>query len=120
MNKSTIFILFLIILQPITAYEIHYDNNGNIIQDDKSTYEYNDLNQLTKVNNIEEYLYDSEGNRVAKIEGDQTTYYVGENLVRIINSSGTFDTIYYYQDSVLVGRKDPDQKKYYYHPDHLG
>jgi uncharacterized protein RhaS with RHS repeats len=40
--------------------------------------------------------------------------------MRTINNSGTFDTVYYYDQKDLVGRKDPDGKKFFYHPDHLG
>ncbi len=43
-----------------------------------------------------------------------------KSFIRVINSSGTFDSIFYYDEKDLVGRKDPDGKKYFYHPDHLG
>ncbi len=90
-------------------------------------YEYNNFNQLAKVRQgnstgsiIEEYMYDHEGQRILKQSGSETTFYISENFIRISNSSGIFDTVYYYDEKDLVARKDPDGKKYFYHPDHLG
>lgn len=34
--------------------------------------------------------------------------------------AGTFNTTYVYDEKDLVARKDPDGKKFYYYPDHLG
>lgn len=105
------------------------DANGNRIRGFNFYFEYNNFNQLLRVRNgtasgtiIEEYTYDHTGNRVMKYEPqrNQTTYYVNKYFIRIINSSGTFDTIYYYDEKDLVARMDPDGKKFFYHPDHLG
>jgi len=127
-------ILLIVSISSVFAKEISlsYDANGNLIQDDGLYYEYNSFNNLIKVREdnsngrvIAEYFYDDTGNRVKKIEypsggGQIKTYYVNSNFVRVVDSSGTHDTIYYYDDTNLVGRKDPDGSKYFYHPDHLG
>ncbi len=100
-----------------------------MVQDSQSYYEYNSFNQLSKIRDgnstgtvISEYLYDSDGNRIRKSDRikNETVFYFNPNFLRVINATGTFDTIYYYADSQLIARKDPDGKKYFYHPDHLG
>lgn len=107
-------------------YELKYDNNGNLIEDKNNNYEYDSLNQLTKVkdsnnNTISEYFYDDAGSRIKKINypTNTTTYYVDENFIRIVNSSGTYDTVYYYANGQLVAREE-NGKKFYYQPDQLG
>ncbi len=106
-----------------------YDANGNMVQDSQSYYEYNSFNQMSRIREgnssgaiISEYLYDSDGNRIRKSDKikNETILYINQNFLRVINTTGTFDTIYYYADSQLIARKDPDGKKYFYHPDHLG
>jgi len=74
---------------------------------------------------ISEYSYDSEGSRIKKIEvldngENQTTYYVSENFVQIVNSSGVFNFTYYYDETNLVAEKNSEGEMRYYHPDHLG
>lgn len=139
MNKAdrftALFCVFLTLSISFAAakeFSLLYDANGNLVQDDKYDYEYDSFNQLIKVREdnsngriIAEYFYDDTGNRIKKIEypisGEQIkTYYINRNFVRVVDSSGTHDTIYYYDDTDLIGKKDPNGKKYYYHPDHLG
>lgn len=112
---------------PNATNQLTYDANGNLIQDSTYYYEYNNFNQLSKVKLgnstgpiIEEYLYDHEGQRILKKSGNETTFYINDNFIRIQNNSGTFDTIYYYDSKDLVARKDSDGSKFFYHPDHLG
>ncbi len=108
-----------------------YDTNGNLLATGEQKYEYNGFNQLVKVFDtkgklVEEYSYDESGNRIRKIEyvadgKTQKTYYVGKGLVRVVNEKGTFDTRYMYDNNgVLVARKDPNGKIFYYQADHLG
>ncbi len=72
----------------------------------------------------EEYLYDSDGNRllkkVVKTGTNESVYYIGDDFVQVRNSTGIYNTTYYYADNVLVAEKDKDGKRKYYHPDHLG
>ncbi len=104
---------------------------GNLITGDGYYREYDALNQLIRIRNgstasspiIENYTYDPFGQRV-KIERNDFAstkiYTPFKELMRIVNSSGTYDFTYVYQDGVLVARVNPDGTKYYYHPDHLG
>ncbi len=118
---------------PVNAitYQLSYDAAGNLIQDGERYYEYNSLNQLVRVREktstgkiLEEYSYDANGDRVKKVSyngnAKTTTYYVSPEFVREVNGTGTFDTIYYYANGVLVARKDSNGKKLFYHPNYLG
>ena len=71
---------------------------------------------------MEEYQYDPQGQRLLKFEPptNQTTFYMGDSLVRVMNSSGTFNTFFYSIGGQLVARRDPTNQTYFYHPDHLG
>lgn len=130
-------IMLLIAYTPLSTaltkeYNLEYDENGNLIKGINHYYEYNDFNQLERVkeNNatgriIAEYFYDHKGGRIKKIEyaedgSNTTTYYIDKNFVRVVNSSGSYDTVFYYEGSALVARKDSNGEKYFYHPDHLG
>ena len=111
----------------VTHNALQYDANGNLQYDGEFYYEYNNFNQLSKIRLsnssgiiIEEYLYDHEGQRILKKTSNESTFYINKNFIRVQNASGNFDTIYYYDKDTLVARKDPDNKTYFYHPDHLG
>ena len=138
-NLSKLFatlIIFLISLTPICSASqssnLQYDPNGNLIQDGNYFYEYNSLNQLIQIrqNNengriLEEYEYDNNGDRIKKTSYHEDftstiTYYIDKNFIRVINNSGTYDFIYYYNDGQLIAKQNPDNSKSYFHPDHLG
>ncbi|MCP4711265.1 MAG: hypothetical protein GY869_21810, partial [Planctomycetes bacterium] len=60
-----------------------YDPNGNLTTGDNQYLEYNDANKLVRVRQgdasgpvIAEYIYDSDGQRIKKIENGVTTYYI--------------------------------------------
>ncbi len=104
---------------------------GNLVTGDGYYREYDALNQLIRIRNgssansaqIENYTYDPFGVRVKIMRNDsaQTRIYTPfKELMRIVNSSGTYDFTYVYQDGVLVARMNPDGSRYYYHPDELG
>src|SRR3989344_5512244 len=114
-----------------TGFNLQYDVNGNLLQSKDNYYEYDEFNNLARVrqNNatgdiLEEYAYDDQGDRVKKIVyfsggGNETSYYVGNDYVRKINSSGVYNLIYYYDGDVMIGKNDSG-KMLYSHPDHLG
>ena len=69
------------------------------------------------------FRYDHQGQRILKHEPqkNQTTFYISQNFIQVQNSSGTFNTTYYYDGDTLVARTDnPGNKTFFYHPDHLG
>jgi RHS repeat-associated protein len=54
-----------------------YDNNGNTTNASGNTYQYDALNHITNVNSgAILMMYDGDGNRVSKIVGGTTTYYL--------------------------------------------
>lgn len=114
------------------TYNLTYDGNGNLVQGFDKYYEYNGFNELVLVREfnstgriIGQYSYDHEGKRIKKSEygpdGENTTiYYISDNFVQIVNSSGIFNITYYYDEQILVAEKDSNGNLKYYHPDHLG
>ena len=125
--------LLLVVLMPValatqTNIALTYDANGNLLTNGDKRYVYDGFNRLAEVfinNSIKEkYWYDPDGQRLKKVEfhgdGSNTTiYYISKSFVRIINSSGTYDEVYYYDEYDLIAKKDSEGKKFY-HPDHLG
>src|SRR3989344_5909243 len=120
----------------IHAQEINYvlDANGNLISDGKYYREYNGLNQLVKVRLgntstspvLEEYRWHPVEERIIQKRVfsngvlNYTIYYVNENFVQIVNSSGTFTEKYVYQDKILVAQINTDGQKQAIHNDHEG
>jgi len=103
-----------------------YDANGNLINDKGLSYVYDDANHLSEVRFasnttlIAKYYYNAAGNRVKKVSGGVTTYYIGDYLETRVKGAQRNDTSYYFANAERVARKDPDGSKYYYHGDHLG
>ena len=107
---------------------LSYDPNGNLVDDGTYTYEYDSFNQLVKIKEsssgkiLTVFSYAADGKRIKKTDyanSITTTYYVGDGFVRVVNSSGVYDTVYYYQDGALVASKGPEGARYYL-SDHLG
>jgi hypothetical protein len=109
-----------------------YDANGNMTSDGHLCYEFNDSNQLYRVKNcgtghtIAVYVYDYNGNRMIK------NNYVNNTLnntviswsdsfeTKTVTGESTQSTTYYFINSELVAKKNPDSSRYYFHTDHLG
>src|SRR3989344_4684901 len=123
LNVSLILILSILNSAFVLA-DFTYDSAGNMISDEKYTYEYDGFNRLKAVYSgselVEQYWYDHEGNRVKKenYQIGETTYYSGD-LVRKITSNGINDSQYYYADGVLLA-KATETEILNYHPTHLG
>ncbi|MBI2175774.1 hypothetical protein HYU40_00275 [Candidatus Woesearchaeota archaeon] len=92
---------------------LSYDKNGNLVSGLGLEYVYDSFNQLTAVKDSstgivkEEYSYDHSGNRKKKVthngDGSSTAvYYVSNNFIQIVNSSGTYNETYYYANGKLV------------------
>ena len=135
--KSTtllaLWILSLVIIIPTSfanSVSLEYDANGNVLSDGTYNYEYNDFNRLSKIFSldggvIEQYWYDHTNKRYKKdvtLETGEveTTLYLDENLVRVINATGSYDTYYYYDNAGTLLAREDDSGTFYYHPDHLG
>lgn len=127
--------LFLVLSIPITTAEalnLVTDANGNLVSGDGLYREYNSLNQLWKVYNdsasgflMQEYYHHPIEERVlVKItyneDGtNETVYYFTKSHVRVVNSSGTYDTKYLYHNGQLVSQ-ETEGVKHFIHSDHLG
>ena len=118
-----------------------YDQNGNLISQsggggnlvtgDGYYREYNEFGQLIRVRNgssvssalLEEYVYDHSGQRIKIKRNDSantTVYTPFRELMRVVNSTGSYDFTYVYDGNTLVARINPDGSKQYEHTDHLG
>ena len=95
-----------------------YDDNGNMLNDDKHTYAYDFNNKLINVDaTASSYKYDALGRRIAK--NNTLYYYVGDQMVEEVTDGAT--TSYLYGNSIdeaLQMKRDDDI--YYYHTNHLG
>jgi len=116
-----IVLTFLVVSMPFCLAQemsLTYDANGNLITGDGKYRVYNSLNQLWRIYNgsntsilLEEYTYHPVEERVfikevynntgAIIE---TTFYINQNYVQVINASGTFNFTYYYVQGQLVAQ----------------
>lgn len=126
--------LFSSIVSPVlAAISYTYDANGNMTSDGTYCYDFNEANQIKAVkkcaNNelLAEYYYDYKGNRKWK-----KLYASGVLQKKVFEISDEYDlnfiasnsayqySTYYYANGKIVGKKNPDGTKNYFHGDHLG
>jgi hypothetical protein len=71
-----------------------YDQDGNLLNDQRNTYAYDAEGRIISLNGQPTYLYDAEGRRVAKYSGSTiTASYVldlGGNQITELNNSGAW------------------------------
>lgn len=100
------------------SFTPQYDDNGNMLNDDKHTYAYDFNNKLISVDQTAgTYKYDAFGRRIAK--NNTLFYYVGDQMVEEVTDGAT--TSYLYGNSIdeaLQMKRGDDI--YYYHTNHLG
>jgi len=107
-----------------------YDLNGNMVNDSRYVYEYNEDSRLKRVLNQsgalkEEYVYDHGGSRKVKLTVlsaslNKTTLYMARDWLVEEYTNGTVENILYiYVNEEMLTRLQGGSK-YYYHPDHLG
>ena len=105
------------------SFTPQYDENGNLLKDDRHNYAYNLNNKLVSVDGTAgQYGYDALGRRISKTTADGTTdyYYVGDQMVEeyvddILHASYLYGNNI---DEILQMKKGSDV--YYYHTNHLG
>ena len=118
-----------------------YDQNGNLISQsggggnlvtgDGYYREYDEFGKLIRVRNgstvtsplLEEYTYNHDGQRMKIKRNDSANtivYTPFKELMRVVNSTGSYDFTYVYEGNTLVARINPDGSKQYEHTDHLG
>lgn len=95
-----------------------YDDNGNMLNDDKHTYAYDYNNKLVSVDQtLGTYKYDALGRRIAK--NNTLFYYVGDQMVEEVTDGATTSYLYGNNiDEALQMKRGNDA--YYYHTNHLG
>ena len=99
------------------SFTPQYDENGNMLNDDKHTYAYDFNNKLVNVDEtVGTYKYDALGRRIAK--NNTTYFYVGNQKVEESNSDGTRSYIYgnYINEALLISYRTCI---YYLHGNHL-
>lgn len=94
-----------------------YDDNGNMLNDDKHTYAYDYNNKLVSVDQtVGTYKYDALGRRIAK--NNTLFYYVGDQMVEEVTDGATTSYLYGNEiDEALLMKKE--NNVYYYHANHL-
>jgi len=109
-----------------------YDANGNMLSDGTNCSHYNEANQLDKVTKcsggqtIAEYVYDYNGLRMVKrnytngVLVNTVTSWSDSYETKVIVGGATENTTYYFANSELIAKKNPDGTKQYIHNDHLG
>jgi RHS repeat-associated protein len=94
-----------------------YDDNGNMLNDDKHTFTYDYNNKLVAVDQtLSTYKYDALGRRIAK--NNTLFYYVGDQMVEEVTDDATTSYLYGNEiDEALQMKRGDDA--YYYHVNHL-
>lgn len=106
-------------------YSPAYDANGNMLSDGAFDFSYDTENRLVQVDNGQTatYLYGPLGRRLAKVIGNDTTYYYYDKL-RVVEERGNGEAIkatYAFGaglDEVIYMQRD--DRHFFYHQDALG
>lgn len=98
-----------------------YDKNGNLTNNNKYTYVYNELDQLVEVKDltsqtIAKYSYDEEGRRISKTIDGSTTYfhYDGDQVLYETDANNQILAEYTYQENGLPLTMMRNNQTYYY------
>ncbi len=113
-----------------TELNLVYDQNGNLLYGDGKYREYNSLNQLVRIRSsdnstiLEEYVHDPVAERIlmkriynSSNQVGETVYYVDENFVRVVNTSGTYDSTYVMHEGQKIAELKADGSKLFMHDD---
>ena len=87
-----------------------YDAVGNLLNDGAHSYTYNAENKISKVDNVNAYVYDGEGQRVRKFIGENLRFVyglAGELLMEFNGATGTLTKEYIYGTSGLLATIEP-------------
>ena len=99
------------------SFTPQYDDNGNMLNDDKHTYAYDYNNKLVSVDQtVGTYKYDALGRRIAK--NSTLFYYVGDQMVEEVTDGVTTSYLYGNVIDMPLQMKKGDAL-YYYHTNHL-
>ena len=100
------------------SFTPQYDNDGNLLNDDKHIFVYDFNNKLESVDgSLATYKYDALGRRIAK--NNTSFYYVGDQMVEEVTNGVTISYLYGNNiDEALQMKRGVDL--FYYHTNHLG
>lgn len=105
----------------VGAQDYKYDKNGNLLNDGKYTYLFNDLNQLSSVKNekgqiIATYVYDNEGRRISTTtpSGTLNFFYSGDNVLYETDGNDKKLREYTYNENGQVETMTKGTDVYYY------
>ena len=101
------------------SFTPQYDDNGNMLNDDKHTYTYDWNNKQVDVDDgVITVKYDALGRRIAK--NDITYYYIGDQMVEEYTDGQLFASYLYGNDIDEALQMKRGSSTYYYHTNHLG
>ena len=104
--------------------DFKWDNAGNLLQDDKANYTYNDFNQTTKVEtfdgNVQINRYDAEGLRYEMEENGQLVQFIFNTNREVIAEKGNEWTIYIRGSELLASSSNYAKTYYHYANDEMG
>lgn len=100
------------------SFTPQYDDNGNMLNDDKHTYAYDYNNKLVSVDQtVCTYKYDAKGRRIAK--NNILYYYIGDQMVEEVVDGITKSYLYGNGIDEIMQMKNGDET-FYYHINHIG
>ena len=112
------------------SFEDNYDLNGNLLDDGRNTYAYDDMNRLIRIVNQTtqketKFTYGPLGNRVITTYDDDTTYqlYSGTDIIQERNADGTLLREFIWDFSgpfSMIDYSEGVQESFYYLKDILG
>ena len=104
-----------------------YDAAGNLLNDGTHGYTYDAENKITKVDNVNAYVYDGEGQRVRKLLGENLRFVYGiggQMIMEFSGSTGALTKEYIYGAGGLLATIEPtavnSNGARYNTADHLG
>ena len=104
--------------------DFKWDNEGNLLQDDKANYTYNGFNQTTRVEtfdgNIQVNRYDPEGLRYEMEENGQLVQFIFNTDREVIAEKENEWTIYIRGSELLASSNDHARTYYHYANDEMG
>jgi len=97
-----------------------YDKMGNIIKDDKHTYNYDGRNRLTTIDSNVTYQYNNNNRRVSKTVNGIITYFIyeGHKLMGEYDKDGNVIKEYFYLGNTPIAMRDSTET-YNIYSDHL-
>ena len=101
------------------SFTPHYDDNGNLLNDDSHTYAYDWNNKQVGVDDgAVTVKYDALGRRIAK--NATTYYYIGDQMVEEYTDGQLSASYLYGNDIDEALQMKRSSSVYYYHTNHLG